>query len=422
MRLSLFARLLLAQAGLVVALLLVVGGLFYIDRTATVAVLYADHWAPDLARAAGLPQAVDVPGTVLRRDTEPEAVRRPAPGAPRFSALRRALIERGVPVDDIRIGLGRAEPRVWLHVAPAGRPAVWLGVSGHMLVPEWSGRALLALLLTSALLVGVSWTFTRRLTRPLERLRARMTTQQLGTASAAEAVDAASTMTPEIAAIDAAYAELLARFERHERERAVLLAGVSHDLRSPLGRIRMAVELLPDGPDAAAKKASIVRNVAEADRLIESFLDYVRSGEAPLDETVDLAAAGRAVVTRFERPAAELRLEAPAALPMLPRANRLLVERVMANLIDNALKHGHAPVSLRLGSGGGPLWIEVEDAGPGIAPQQAERLQEAFVRGDGSRSSPGTGLGLAIVRQAVLRLGGSVSFNRACVRVTLQAR
>jgi two-component system osmolarity sensor histidine kinase EnvZ len=418
---SLFSRLLLAQIALVSLLGLLLGALFYVERNVTIATLYAERWAPELASAAGLKSAPETPTPVLRRADPPERARLPSQNAPRFAALRQALQARGVPVAEVMLTLGGPEPMVWLHVVPEGRPPVWLGVAGELVLPEWSRRTVLAFLLSSVLLVGVSWAFTRRLTRPLERLRSRMQAHMPG-GVAAPPLGSVSAISPEITAIDAAYTDLLARLQQHERERAVLLAGVSHDLRSPLGRIRMAAELLPDTAEVNLRKASIVRNIGEADRLIESFLDYVRSGELAFDETVDLAAAARAVVARFERPAHELDIVAPAALPW-PRANRLLVERLLANLIDNALKHGRPPVQVSLGGDAAQAWISVTDAGEGMDPQAAQHLQEAFARGDSSRSTAGSGLGLAIVRQVATRLGGKLSFERGTrqqtVKVTL---
>ena len=422
---SLFARLLLAQVGLVVALSAVVGGLFYFERNIAVADLYADLWAPRLASAAGLETGVTAPAPVpvLMRDRMPEGTHRPASIAPRFTALRRGLAARGVQIDDLRLGLEGAEPTVWFLITPAQRPGVWLGVAGQLVVPEWSLRAIATLVSVGALMVWISWAFTRHLTRPLEGLRARMQMHRPGRTVGPTLPRPARGASPEIAAIDAAYADLVARLERHERERAVLLAGVSHDLRSPLGRIAMAADLLPDDAALQVRKASIARNVREADRLIESFLDYVRAGELAFDETVDLAAAARSVVAGFERAAGELSLEVPNAPLLWPHANRLLVERLLANLIDNAIKHGRPPVRVRVGGDAAAAWIEILDEGPGIDPKRVDRLQEAFTRDDRSRGVPGTGLGLAIVRHVATRLGGSVSFDRegasSRVRVTL---
>ena len=98
--------------------------------------------------------------------------------------------------------------------------------------------------ISALILVAVSWIFTRRLTRPLEQLRQRMQSHRPGQGSVTAAPIAGAS--PEMAAIAVAHDELLQRYERHERERALLLAGVSHDLRSPLARIRMAAALLPE--------------------------------------------------------------------------------------------------------------------------------------------------------------------------------
>jgi two-component system, OmpR family, osmolarity sensor histidine kinase EnvZ len=196
---------------------------------------------------------------------------------------------------------------------------------------------------------------------------------------------------------------------------------VSHDLRSPLGRIRMAAELLPDGDGVAPRRDAIVRNAALADRLIGSFLDHVRSGELPLGETVDIAAIARAAAA--QRASGELGVEAPAALT-LPNANAVLIERLVANLLDNAFTHGRAPVVLRVGATAGAVNLEVEDAGDGIAPDQQDAMLQAFARADTSRQRPGLGLGLAVVQRVALRMGARVTFVRSAdgqrhaVRVT----
>lgn len=407
---SLFARLLLAQVTVAVGLALVFYALFLANRNITLAELYAERWAPALARAAGLVAAPQPESSVQPRVEPPVGSVHVGLYAPRIAALRAALAERGVPVDAVAINLDTSEPMVWLHVAPASGASQWLGVAGDLVISDWSWRVTLGLGLGLVLLAGVSWGFTRWLTRPLEQLSTRMSLQapggvQTGPPHALSGIRPA----PEIIQLDAAFSDLLARQTQHERERAVLLAGVSHDLRSPLGRIRVAAELLPDTPDNAPRRASIIRNVAEADRLTESFLDFVRASELTLDETVDLAAIARTVAASFERSSQELSVDAPDALPV-PRCNRLLIERLLANLLDNAFRHGHTPVRLRVAQQAREAWLEVMDAGDGVPPAARQLMLEAFTRGDPSRAAPGTGLGLAIVRQVAARMGGSVSF------------
>ena len=132
----------------------------------------------------------------------------------------------------------------------------------------------------------------------------------------------------------------------------MLLAGVSHDLRSPLSRIRMAAELLPETDGIAPRRASIVRNVDVADRLIASFLDYVRAAELPLESTVDVVAIARHLLESRDEPADVLTIVAPARLDVT-RTHALLLERLLADLVDNAMRHGKPPVLIRLRADGG---------------------------------------------------------------------
>jgi two-component system osmolarity sensor histidine kinase EnvZ len=407
---SLFARLLLLQVGVVLALIVVFGGLVYVERNVAVARLVAERWAPALRQAAGWHDRVAraAPPAVLRSAERPPLAL-PAPQAtPRMAALDDELRRRGVPLQETLIGRGANGPVMWLHVAtPEGGTPVWLGFADVALLPNLPRRGLLAVLIAVLLLVGVSWVFTRRLTRPLEQLRARMQSQQPGAATAVNASVAGAT--PEIAAIATAYTELLARYDTHERERALLLAGVSHDLRSPLARIRLAAGLLPDDPSIAARRDSIVRNTQVADRLIGSFLDHVRAGELALDQPADLAALARAAVQACERLGAELSCEAPPTL-VLSCTHPLLIERLLANLLDNALRHGRPPVRLSVRRDGAAALIEVADAGPGVPAERRAELLQAFARGEASRGTPGTGLGLAIVARVVARMGGTLAF------------
>jgi two-component system, OmpR family, osmolarity sensor histidine kinase EnvZ len=416
---SLFSRLLLAQAVLAVALTVLLAALFYSERNRTVAQLVAERWAPVLREAAGLAVTPRAPGfqtssPPLRSATRPARTVWAPAAAPRLSALREALRAQGVEVQEMAFARNAAAtdtPTLWLAVATSDGQVQWLGFSGDVIEPHLRNRVLLAIVLAVLLIVALVATITRRLTRPLERLRERLDAYGAGRAMPPPAKAAPG----EIAAIDAAFTQLRERLERQERERALLLAGVSHDLRSPLARIRMAAGLLPEAEGVAARREAIERNAALADRLVQSFLDHVRSGELALNEAVDVAAIARAAVQQQLRSADDLRLEAPAEL-MLTRAHPLLIERVITNLLDNAFAHGRPPVTLRLreqhGDPGGEVHIEVEDRGEGIAPEASDTLLQAFARGDASRSRPGLGLGLAVVQRVVQRLQGRIEFER----------
>lgn len=407
---SLFARLLLLQLLVPMVLFVLFGGLVYVERNVAVARLVAERWAPALRGAAGWGGYVDnAPPQVLRSPERPGQAMPSPQAAPRMAALDDELRHLGVPLREALIAPGDKQPVLWLQVdTPQGKP-VWLGLSDPALLPSVPRRLLLALLAAVLFLAGLSWVFTRRLTRPLEQLRTRMQAHRPGEPTKRTAPLASAS--PEIAAIETAYLDLLQRLERHERERSLLLAGVSHDLRSPLARIRMAAGLLPDDPGVAPRREVIVRNTQVADRLIESFLDHVRAGEMALDQDADLAALARAAAEAAARPADELRVQAPDAV-LIKHTHPLLVERLIANLLDNAFKHGKPPVAVRVGAEGSRAWVEVSDAGPGVPDEQRAALLQAFARGDSARSTPGTGLGLAIVSRVVARMGGTLSFER----------
>ena len=422
---TLFRRLVVAQTIGAFALLLVFAGVFYAERNRTVAKLTAERWAPALRAAAGYGAAVSggPAATEVRiSDARPAGAIPSTRWAPRIVTLRSTLREAGVPAGDVAFTRGVPHAVTWIEVAgPDGRTR-WLGLQDDVVESYVFQRLLLALALGLAIVGVASWTLARRLTGPLEALRRRIESHDTGTPPAA-AGDGEPTL--EIAAIESAWLAQADRLAHQESERALLLAGVSHDLRSPLARIRMAAELLPETPDVAARRGTIVSNVDVADRLIASFLDYVRASELPLTATVDAAAVARRLLETRDEPAGALALAAPARLDV-PRAHELLLERLLANLVDNAMRHGKPPVLLRLSVDGGDAVLDVEDHGPGIAPEAQARLTQAFARGDASRGTAGTGLGLAIVQQIVRRMGGRLSFERVagvpCVRVRLPLR
>ena len=424
---SLFARLMLAQAVLV----LLVGVLFFawlaVARARAAAPPYAQLWAANLSAAAIRPAGEDVwlasPGYPVRRSLT-------APSGAWFIPLRFGVFSnylmdqlamRGLVVDRCVLGL-QGDATLWLHVLPPGRQAVWLSLPVPPVLPVWSPPTIAITLLAVSLVGGMSWTFARRVTRPLERLRQRMA--QGAEADVAQQPLLSVAAPAEVLAIEDDYNKLIARLRTGERERALLMAGVSHDLRSPLGRIRLAAEMLPATPETQADLAIITRNVDHAGRLIDSFLDFVRAGSLPMDETVDVAEVARSVISRFEREPTELRLELQDADPaLLHRANALLVDRLIFNLVDNALKHGRAPVSVSVGHDGRSLILDVRDLGDGFPEAVAGAMLDAFARGDASRGVPGSGLGLSVVQQVTERLGGTLQFTHDAAghraRVTL---
>ena len=408
---SLFARLLLAQVVLTVLLTATLVLLFDLERNRTVAQLVAARWKPALQQVIdGAPLEVvgaSAPGTIYTSPGRPSGAFELASLTPRVAMVREAFAYEGVPVQDVVLApesvSGRSIPVLWLALPGSDGATRWAGFESGVVDPHVRERLVLALLLLSGTAVAVSAFVARWLAHPLEVLRARIAADD---ASGGPLPHASA----EVQAIDEAWRTLRQSLDRQERERALLLAGVSHDLRGPLGRIRLAAELLPEGDGVAPRRDAIVRNAALADRLIGSFLDHVRSGELPLGEAVDIAAIAHAAAA--QRSSSELSIEAPQTLT-LPHANAVLIERMIANLLDNAFAHGRPPVVLRVGEAAGTVILEVEDAGDGIAPDQQDAMLQAFARADTSRQRPGLGLGLAVVQRVALRMGARLSFARS---------
>ncbi len=422
---SLFARLLLAQGLTVVCATITFGAVVFFDRNVVLAGPYAEVLAPELARVLGTRPVLAAPQSVER--IEPPDARGGLAIAtwPGAAKLIEELNRHGFEVDQVNLHASQGRPTFSMRVRIDQSPPVWVGVTDPSVFPRWYpvGIGLLAAL---AFVIAASWAIARHVSRPLEWLEARIRSQSVTfVPDQRERPRQPVKGTAEVRSIAAAYADLQARLERFERERKVMLGGISHDMRSPLARIRLAAEMLPETEDNQEHVLIIVREVEQADRLVGSFLDFVSADELPLDEMVDLAALVRAAAAEFDRFEPPSQVLAPVRLSFGP-ANALLLQRAIVNLIDNAFKHGRAPVLVSLTADRDGVCLQVDDHGDGMARDAALRLAEAFARGERSRSVPGTGLGLAIVGQVAHRLGGRLSFERLehgqRVRLTLPVR
>lgn len=212
-----------------------------------------------------------------------------------------------------------------------------------------------------------------------------------------------------------------ARVQR-EALRSSVLGAVSHDLRTPLASIIGASSTLLESGDSLAESARLqLRQVIHGEaihmqRMVENLLDlaHIRSGD--LDEgmawhALEEIVASAVVASRRRDGAHEYLVDVPTDLPLL-RCDAVLVERLLANLLDNAAKFAPAGTSIRVAAGvaGGMLSVSVEDAGPGIRPELRERVFEPFFREGGKA---GSGLGLAICRGIVAAHGGSIRIDDA---------
>lgn len=197
------------------------------------------------------------------------------------------------------------------------------------------------------------------------------------------------------------------RIQRQIAQRTEMLAGVSHDLRTPLTRMKLQLAMMGDGPDIH----DLSEDVVEMERMIEAYLAFARGDGHEAVQRADLAALVESVAARFRRNGGAVETVGTAAPVMVPIRHNAL-DRALSNLLANALRYaGRVRVSLHADAGTVELWVE--DDGPGIPAAKREDVFRAFTRLDPSRNpkTGGTGLGLTITRDIVRGHGGDITLH-----------
>jgi len=263
---------------------------------------------------------------------------------------------------------------------------------------RWIGWGALVLLLA---VIG-AFLVVARINRPLRELT--RAAELLGKGATPTRVTEAGPA--EIRTLARAFNQMAADIQRQDEERALLLAGVSHDLRTPLSRIRLAIEMLDDH-GASDLKAGVAQDIGDIDTSIGQFLDFARPVDAEqVMNEADLNALAQSVIERYTRNGRDVVMHAGAPARQALRAQA--IQRLLANLIDNALHHGEGPVEIATARKGNMNILEVMDRGPGIPQGDAARMLQPFTRLNTARSTSGTGLGLAIVDRIARLHGGAV--------------
>lgn len=278
-----------------------------------------------------------------------------------------------------------------------------------------------------ALIAGVTglvaWPVVRHLTSRLERLRHGVEAWGGGDLALRVPVEGGD----EVAAVAASFNRAADRIEGLVAAHRSLLANASHELRSPLARLRMALESLPASP-APATEQEIRRNIQELDQLIDEILLASRLDAQPA-ETERFEATDLVALAAEECARAGAELSVPPPMPAAVRGDPRLLRRLVRNLVENARRHAPAtPIDVALYSGApGRVVLDVCDRGAGVPTAERERIFEPFYRLPGStEATGGAGLGLALVRTIATRHGGSVvclprDGGGTCFRVDLPA-
>lgn len=247
-----------------------------------------------------------------------------------------------------------------------------------------------------------AWGAVRLATRPLRRLAD--AARALGHNLDAPALPERGAS--ELVEASRAFNAMQAALQKNLAERTQILAAISHDLKTPLTRLRLRVGALPADEQARAR---IEADIDAMSHLVEEGLDYARSARPSEASTrVDLQALVESLAEQAADLGQAVRIEGRLAAPVrcAPRA----LQRALQNLLDNALKYGGGATTLRLAHEGDGVEIRIEDDGPGLPPALLEQVFEPFFRAEDSRSrqTGGTGLGLAIARNLLRAQGGDI--------------
>lgn len=223
-----------------------------------------------------------------------------------------------------------------------------------------------------------------------------------------------STRTSEIREVNMGFNRMARELAKMEEDRTVMLAGISHDLRTPLARLRLEAEMSVQDEQA---RQFMAQDIDQLDAIINKFMDYARPSELrlqpiPLAELVDLGVQGFRDPTQIG-----IQVDLPTDLKVW--ADETELARVLLNLFENARRYGHAPdeparVEVTCSQSGPWVLLQVRDHGPGVPADKLARLTTPFFRGDAARTAAtGAGLGLAIVEKSIQRLGGQLEIGNA---------
>ena len=336
-----------------------------------------------------------------------------APDIPAIRAVRERLREQFGPEANIFVyerppraqpapdGKQVVPPPAFITKLPVGTSHYWvIFPRSRVIEPDfslaWIGWGVLGAILSLVGAVFLMW----RVIRPLDAL-----------ASSARALGRGETPPPvtemgpgEVRAVATAFNQMRTDLTRLDQERATFLAGVSHDLRTPLTRLRLGVEMLPADP---ATRNDLEKDITDINLVIDQFLDFARDESSEPAQRMNLTQLALGAIER----AARMQILAKSDLVECPlqMLRPVAMQRAMDNLVNNAARHGGGELLIQThrDAASGCCALSVFDHGPGIPVHEVERLKKAFTRMDGARSGEsGAGLGLAIVER-IARMHGA---------------
>ncbi|KPF50923.1 histidine kinase [beta proteobacterium AAP121] len=288
----------------------------------------------------------------------------------------------------------------WLQAGPAHEA----GVNRETLL-TWTGIALLATLVGSVAIASL-------INRPLKQLS--FAASRIREGDLDSRLDE-NTLTSEIREVNMGFNRMARELARVEEDRAVMLAGISHDLRTPLARLRLETEMSVEDEEA---KRNMAMDIDQLDAIIDKFMDYARPGDSQLRPVLVSPLIDREA-SLFRDPG-QIRITSRVAIDLQVLADETELARVFLNLFENARRYGRgtdtglAEVLITYVKTGPWAIISVRDHGSGVAPEKLSQLTTPFFRGDAARTAAtGAGLGLAIVEKSMQRMGGTLELANA---------
>ena len=301
-----------------------------------------------------------------------------------------------------RVRISQTDPLVYWVEAPQA-PGYWVRVPLTGL--QENNLKFLTFYLSSIGFLSVlgGWLFARHFNRPLKALQQAAVKVGVGDFST-KLEEQGST---EVIEVTRAFNQMSRGIAALENDRRLLMAGVSHDLRTPLTRIRLATEMMSDDEDYL--REGIIHDIEDMNAIIDQFIEYLRHHKREELALEDLNAIVAEVVEAEQKHHRSITFKENPSIHDVP-VSMVAIKRVVTNMIENAIRYsqGDIEVETRLSSNKKFAMVVVNDQGPGIPESELETVFEPFKQGDAARGSEGSGLGLAIIKRIVDMHGGKV--------------
>jgi two-component system osmolarity sensor histidine kinase EnvZ len=292
--------------------------------------------------------------------------------------------------------------QLWVKVDMLGRP-MWMVIPLGRVRADPTWQFTTAAFIFTLMSLAVSAIFAWRVNLPLRELR--LAAARLGRGERPEQLPEMGPL--EVKELSASFNRMLTDLATNEQERNVMLAGISHDLRTPLARLRLGVEMMQDD----SLQDGMREDIGDIERILGQFIAFSRGLGGEDAVTTDPADLARSLLTRYAREQCDIELDIADDVPLVP-LRPLAMTRALANIIDNARRYGEPPLKLRIAQDGHRLLFEVSDHGSGIPEEQLEDALKPFHRLDTARRADGgSGLGFAIVDRIARLHGGKLTLS-----------